>query len=112
MKFKFKIMNKNLAEEMNSWKYDGEYFPGIGMQPYIDSYDEATGISTGPADCKGYAVFLEDDQLAGLFEYYLHEEFMEIGLALNPSIIGKGLGVQFVTQGIEFAIDKFNYKKA
>lgn len=110
-KFKFKVMNKDLAEEMDSWKYDVQYFPGLGMQTYLDSYDEATGIATGPADCKGYAVFTEDDKLLGLFEYYLHKEFMEIGLALNPSMIGKGLGVQFVTQGIEFAINKFDYKK-
>ena len=36
---------------------------------------------------------------------------MEIGLALNPSIIGKGLGVEFVTKGIEFGIEKYDYKE-
>ncbi len=111
MKFKFKVMNKALAEEMDKWEYHGEFFEELGMKHYFDSYDETTGIATGPAGCNGYAVFLENRQLIGLFEYYLKDEFMEIGLALNPSFIGKGLGVEFVTRGIEFGIDKYDYDK-
>lgn len=111
MELKFKVMNKDLAEEMNKWEYNGEYFEELEMKHYFDSYDEATGIATGPAGCDGYAVFLENGQLIGLFEYYLKDEFMEIGLAHNPSMIGKGLGVEFVTKGIEFGIEKYDYKE-
>lgn len=111
MEFKFKVMNKDLAEEMDKWEYDGKYFEDLVMKHYFDSYDEATGIATGPAGCDGYAVFTEDGQLIGLFEYYMKDGFMEIGLAFNPSMIGKGLGVEFVSKGIEFGIETYDYKK-
>ncbi len=60
--------------------------------------------------CLSYVALL-NQQLYGLFEYYLKNGVMEIGLALNPKMVGKGLGRDFVKQGILFGLKEFNYQK-
>lgn len=108
MIFDFVPMTIDYANQMKAWKYDG-YVKDIYLDPYFDSFNEVTGKMNGPGGCEGFAVLYEG-KLAGLFEYYLKGEIMEIGLALRPELVGKGLGKDFVKQGINFGITKFKYK--
>ena len=107
--YTFKDMRLHYASEIADWKYTG-YMKDIYMKPYFDNYNDLTGEMKGPLNCEGYAVFKEN-QLFGLFEYYLKEEGIEIGLAINPLFTGKGLSKQFIKEGIEFAIKTFKYSK-
>lgn len=109
LNLKFVPIDAGSASEISKWKYDG-FLKEIGMEAYFENL-EKTGIMKGPAGCDGYAAVDEDGRLIGLFEYYFVENgIMEIGLALNPEMVGKGFGVEFVRLGIEFGISRYDYK--
>ncbi|MGM0420873.1 MAG: GNAT family N-acetyltransferase [Bacillota bacterium] len=109
MGYNFVEMNLESIEKIASWEYEGAV-KSIYVQPYFDSYNEATGEMRGPADCKGFAVY-DDEFLVGLFEYYFYDKIMEIGLALNPDLVGQGLGQKFLEAGISFGLSNFNYRE-
>lgn len=109
MDFKFIPMTLDYANIIKTWEYDG-YLKNIYMEPYFKNYDKTTGRMKGPGGCEGFAV-LNIDKLIGLFEYYFTDGIMEIGLALNPETVGKGLGKKFIEEGIKFGIERFNYNK-
>lgn len=109
MKFEFVPMTLKYANQIKTWKYAG-YVKSIYVEPYFNSFNETTGKMKGPGGCEGFAV-LNDNRLVGLFEYYFKDQIMEIGLALKPELAGKGLGKDFVKQGINFGIKKFKYKR-
>lgn len=107
--YKFKDMRLHYATEIASWKYDG-YMKDIYMKPYFDNYNELTGEMKGPLKCDGFAVF-KDNDLFGLFEFYLQEDGIEIGLAINPLFVGKGYSTEFIGAGLEFLKDYYKYNK-
>ncbi len=108
MKFEFVPMNLEYAKQIKTWKYNG-VVKNIYVAPYFNSFDDTTGEMKGPGGCEGFAV-LDQNKLVGLSEYYLKEEIIEIGLALSPDVVGRGHGKEFVKQGIDFGINKFDYK--
>lgn len=63
----------------------------------------------GPGGCEGFVALDHKNRLAGLFEVSIADQDMEIGLALHPEKVGKGLGKSFVNQGIRFAVRHFGY---
>ncbi len=109
MKFEFVPMTLNYINKIKNWQYDG-FVKNIYVKPYFNNFDKETGKMKGPEGCEGFAV-LNQNRLMGLFEYYFKNEIMEIGLALKPELVGKGLGKEFVNQGIEYGLNKFKYKK-
>ena len=54
---------------------------------------------------------LKNNAIAGLFEFYFEDDIMEITLTLNPDLIGKGFGSEFIREGIFFGLKAYNYKK-
>ena len=107
MNFTFKPLNIEYVKEIDSWNYEG-FIEEVLMTPYYESFKK-TGILIGPGGCEGFATFLEDETV-GLFEFNINDSTMEIGLALKPDLVGKGLGVPFVNQGIEFGLQHYQLK--
>ncbi|MCF7924012.1 MAG: GNAT family N-acetyltransferase [Candidatus Izimaplasma sp.] len=107
MNFEFKLMNIEYLREIKEWRYDG-FIKAIYTKPYFDNYEEGMAIIKGPDNCDGYAVFYNNN-LFGLFEYYILEEYIEIGLALNPIYVGKGYSKDFITSGIIFFINHYDF---
>jgi ribosomal-protein-alanine N-acetyltransferase len=105
MNFKFVPINLEYLEEIRNWKYDG-FIKNIYLDPYFENNNELRG----PGGCIAFAA-LNKNKLVGLFEYYFRGEIIEIGLALNPDLVGKGYGKDFVEQGINFAIKHFDYQE-
>lgn len=110
MRYHFTPMTIDYIKEITEWKYGG-VVKGIYTDPYFESHKEGNRELRGPGGCYGYAV-MDGDSLIGLFEYYLKDGCMEIGLALNPILTGKGLGKDFVLAGLEFGIKEFSYDEA
>ncbi len=110
MKFDFVHMDMNYLNQIKNWKYSG-FVKNIYVEPYFNSHDPKTGMMKGPGGCEGFAV-LNQNKLVGMFEYYFYHNIMEIGLALSPELVGKGLGKDFVEQGINFGKNKFNYNQS
>ncbi|TNE55876.1 MAG: N-acetyltransferase [Bacteroidetes bacterium] len=108
--FDFRVLGIEEVKIIASWRYDPNqgFDSNIVMQPYLDNFDQGLPL-LGPAACQGFAVY-KQEKLAGLFEYYRVDRRMSIGLALNPSLVGIGLGQSFVEEGITFGIRHFNYK--
>ncbi|WP_347860879.1 GNAT family N-acetyltransferase [Salimicrobium sp. PL1-032A] len=104
MCFEFRAITEDEVKEIASWNYEG-YVEEVMMTPYFESF-EKTGEWKGPGSCDGFAAFL-DGEVAGLFEFNLKGHVMEIGLALRPDLIGKGLGVTYVEQGLEFGMHTY-----
>lgn len=109
MVFKFVPINLEYLKEIKNWKYDG-FIKNIYLEPYFENIDRKNAELRGPDGCKGFAA-LYQNRLAGLFEYYFRGEIIEIGLALNPDLVGKGYGKVFVEQGVDFGIKNFDYQE-
>ena len=109
MKYSYVPMNLEDATKIASWRYQG-FMKEIFMDPYFTQYNEITKEMKGPGNCDGYVVYDQDDVI-GLFEFYHTDEIIEIGLALHPKYVGKGLSKEFILDGIEFGIKQYQYTK-
>jgi ribosomal-protein-alanine N-acetyltransferase len=109
MDYVFVPMKIKEARIIDEWKYKG-VVKEIYMAPYFESFEEGDIVLTGPGGCEGFAVY-HNNKIVGLFEYYTSDNIMEIGLALNPKCVGKGLGLEFLFAGLKFGIINYHYKK-
>ncbi|MYL49898.1 GNAT family N-acetyltransferase [Halobacillus litoralis] len=101
MEFEFRPVKVEDVKQIDSWNFDG-FVEKVEMKPYFESLEQ-TGKLRGPGGCEGYAA-LHDDDVVGLFEFNVNGRIMEIGLALRPDWIGKGLGAAYVERGIAFGV--------
>ncbi len=108
MEYKFNPISIDDVFIIENWRYDG-YMKSIFMKPYHDNL-ASLGVLKGPDLCDGFSVYVEKD-LFGLFEYYHRDDFIEIGLAINPKYIKKGYSKSFIEAGISFAKKNYNYQK-
>ncbi|WP_198162690.1 GNAT family N-acetyltransferase [Halobacillus mangrovi] len=105
MHFKFKPITIEYVKEIDSWNYKG-FIEEVLMTPYFESSKKNETL-VGPGGCEGFVALL-DNQPAGLFEFNIMGSTMEIGLALRPDLVGKGLGVKYVNQGIKFGLQYYD----
>jgi len=106
--FKFISVTVETIKIVAEWTYDG-FVKSVYVTPYFESI-KADKILKGPDGCDGFIAYI-DGSIAGLLEFYFEDDIMELGIALNPIFIGKGLGKEFIRQGIIFGIEKYNYNK-
>src|SRR4051794_31211878 len=104
MEFRFSSMRAGEALEIAAWHY----------QPPYSFYDWA-------ADADDLALLLDDDRregrffavsdgrdLVGFFEFQTDGDGdVVIGLGLRPELTGRGLGQEFVENGLTFARQSF-----
>lgn len=111
MIFQFRTLDYQDLENISKWKYhpEDELFY---VEPYVESYRAGMEIR-GPKNCLGFVCLEEEGALCGLFEYSFDDQgLMEIGCAFHPDYKGKGLGKDFVLQGISFGVKHFKYELA
>lgn len=106
--FKFSPVTLDTIKEVGNWRYDG-VVKSIYITPYLESISAEESIK-GPDGCDGFIAY-SDSSIAGLFEFYFEDDIMEIGVALNPALVGKGLGKEFIDSGINFGIKNYDYSK-
>ena len=129
MVFKFVALNEDYAREMiNNWKYEGEY------SIYDYSNEEECLFEEENWGVRRFAVLNEHGELVG----ELTTEFFRkvdkdseddgyvdiktvkdnpdkvyqlwIGFGLKPNLTGRGIGKQFVSECLNFAVRFHNYK--
>jgi [ribosomal protein S18]-alanine N-acetyltransferase len=106
MRFTFRQMNEQEARAIARWHYEGPYaFYDMDQ----DADDLAELLNPRSWEEKYYAVFDEQGELAGFFTFTKDGEAVEIGLGLRPDLTGKGKGVglEFVQAGLEFAKSEY-----
>lgn len=104
-------MERRHAEEIITWRYEGEY----ALYSFSGSEEDLTELLGG----EYYAVFVEKDILMGYFCFgstariqtiesgVYDDSALDIGLGMEPSHCGKGGGADFVLTGLKFAADAF-----
>lgn len=105
LNFRFMPINIEYVQEISSWNYKG-FIEEVVMTPYFESFKKDKELK-GPGGCDGFVALL-NNEVAGLFEFTVRDNIMEIGLALKPNLVGKGLGEKYVKQGIEFGVQYYD----
>lgn len=100
-------MNKIQAYTYINWKYEHPYefynIPEEGVEETITEIFEDNNSYY-------FSVLDSDDKLFGIYEYTFKSNFMEIGLGIRPEDTGKGLGLEFIKECINFGRNNFLYK--
>jgi RimJ/RimL family protein N-acetyltransferase len=82
--------------ELDSWRYDppydfynGEEDPVVNPERFFEALDE-------------------DGSLVGFYYFEQKGDALEYGLGLRPDLTGRGLGLDFLRAGLEFARRRFD----
>jgi ribosomal-protein-alanine N-acetyltransferase len=103
--YRFKQMSDEDAREISRWHYEPPY----------DSYDATSDPDDleellDPERRKGayFSVFDDHGSLVGFVEFEREDETVDIGLGLRPDLTGRGLGVEYLLAGLQFARERFS----
>jgi ribosomal-protein-alanine N-acetyltransferase len=97
-------MGEAEAREVAGWHYDPPYTFYDWSQ---DGDDLALLLGAKSRKGRFFSVYDDDDALTGFFEFQVEDDVVVVGLGLRPDQTGRGLGVGFVEEGLEFAREKF-----
>ncbi len=112
MTFTFRPMRWRDIRAISRWRYPGQYaFYNVGVAPLVANMLAQTLLRlTSPAIY--YTVLDERGAVAGIFSFVpVDKDTIEIGLGLRPELTGRGLGLAFVTAGLDFARARFHPKR-
>lgn len=99
MEYQFKLITQEQAEEVAyNWHYHGE-FAFYDME--ADEEDLAEFIDPKARGESTYAV-MENNELIGFCNFAQNNNTVEVGLGLRPDLTGKGKGLNFVANVINF----------
>jgi GNAT superfamily N-acetyltransferase len=112
-----KEMDRKSAEEISNWQYEAPYSM-YGMGGSKECVEELL-------DSSSYLVKNEDDNIVGfycfkeaaqvpagnLYRAYEDNNFIDIGLGMNPELCGKGNGYKFAASEVKFAKALFGTEK-
>ena len=108
MDYKFVPMSKLCANEIAyNWKYSGVY---SFYDMTADEDDLIDFLEEKNWDRHYFAVLNNKGELIGYYSFYFEDEAMWVGFGLKPELTGIRLGATFVMAGINFVVEKFNYK--
>ena len=105
MHFAFKPMNEQDAHAIAKWHYQDPY-------TFYDADQDPDDLAEllNPQSWQGtyHSVLDEQNELIGFFTFNKDEGIIEIGLGLRPDLTGKGIGLEFVQAGLEFAKNTYS----
>jgi ribosomal-protein-alanine N-acetyltransferase len=106
--YRFVQMDDDDAREISRWHY----------QPPYDFYDSTSDPDDleellDPTRREGsyFSALDREGNLVGFFEFETEGETVDVGLGLRPDLTGKGLGLEYVLAGLEFARQRFSPKR-
>jgi ribosomal-protein-alanine N-acetyltransferase len=92
------------AEEIATWRYEEPY---SFYDADADADDLALLLDDETRRGRYFAAFGETAQLVGFFEFRTEGDEVVVGLGLRPDLTGRGLGLAFLEQGLDFARKRF-----
>ena len=95
MNFRIEPATDELFAERARWRYPPPY----------DFYNDDGRRPLNPE--RFYTVFTDDGTIAGFYFFGERGSALFYGLGLRPDLTGRGLGVAFVTAGLDFARERF-----
>lgn len=109
-RYSFRPINYYEVLEIECWRYSG-FEDRLYMDRYHESRERGEIPIKGPRGSFGYSVYNMDNTLFGLMEYYFEEDGIYLGLAINPSFVGRGFSTSFILEGITFLENHFKIDK-
>jgi len=113
MKVHFQPLMMTDAKEVNTWSYEEPYsiysfsgvdddLPDLLNGDFFAAFDEDEALI-------GYLCIGDSARVPGGRQSGVYEEtgYVDIGLGLRPDLTGKGYGVSFVQQGLEYLSKQF-----
>jgi ribosomal-protein-alanine N-acetyltransferase len=108
VKFLFAPMNEQYANDIANWRYDGVY---SFYDMTADEDDLRILMDTNNWRDVIKAVLNEDDELVGWASFYTENGEFWLSLGLRPDLTGRGLGEEFVTECVEYAVSQYKSTK-
>jgi ribosomal-protein-alanine N-acetyltransferase len=103
-------MNKEYAYEIAyNWKYDGLY---SFYDMTADEDDLKEFLNEDSWQGQYFAVLNDKSELIGFYSFIFECGIMWIGFGLKPELTGRKIGTEFVTAGINFGVEKFDYRQS
>lgn len=108
MQYKFVSMNEKYAHEIAfEWKYSDIY---SFYDMTADEEDLQEFLNKDNWNDEYFVVLNEENQLVGFYSFSFEDGIMWIGFGLKPELTGMGIGKEFVTAGINFGVENFDYR--
>ena len=105
MMFDLQPIEEKYMDEILSWKSKSDY-------SCYDKNETTLENLILEEDTEFFVALIDEVELAGFIECVFDEEgILEVGCALTPEFLGKGLGFDFVSNCIEYLIDYYAYDK-
>ena len=102
-------MNERYANDIvSNWHYDGVY---SFYDMAADEDDLRIFIDTKNWQNITKAVLNENDELVGWASFYTENDEFWLSLGLRPDLTGQGLGEEFVSECVEYAISGYHLIK-
>lgn len=109
MKFIFTTMNEKYADDIvSNWHYDDVY---SFYDMAADKDDLRIFMDTNNWQDTIKAVLNENDELVGWASFYTENDEFWLSLGLRPDLTGQGLGEEFVSECIRYAISGYKLTK-
>lgn len=105
LKFTFREMKENEAFEISKWHYEVPY-DFYDLNNDLEDAREFLDFTNRPEN-KYFSVFNKSEELVGFYELTHSADCVEIGLGMRPDLTGKGMGLKFVEDGIDYIKDRF-----
>lgn len=116
MKYNIGQMTHKQAIEITTWKYEGDY----SIYNMDNSEEEIQELLNGTY----YSAIDEQNNLFGFYCFgssaqvpigrelgaYDASDVLDIGLGMRPYLCGRGMGYEFLRQGMDFAVKQFDIK--
>jgi ribosomal-protein-alanine N-acetyltransferase len=104
VKVEFRQMTQAEADEIAQWRYEPPY---SFYDADADADDLRLLLDPGTRENRYFSALDASGALVGFFEFEQRGEEVELGLGLRPDLTGRGLGVEFVVAGMDYARERF-----
>ena len=98
-------MTKEYARHISEWKYEGVYSLYNNSNDMLDTFMDGNHFACicKPNGLVGYYCFGEEARIPTTENNVFGNEFIDIGLGMNPTLCGQGFGLTFLEAGLKFA---------
>jgi [ribosomal protein S18]-alanine N-acetyltransferase len=103
--YRFRQMGDEEAREISRWHYEPPY-------DFYDSTSDPDDLAEllDPARREGtyFSAFDAEGALVGFFQFESKGETVDVGLGMRPDLTGRGLGLEYLLAGLDFARERFS----
>jgi len=105
MKYIFAPMNEKYANDIvSNWRYDDVY---SFYDMAVDEDDLRIFMDTKNWHSIIRAVLSDNDELVGWASFYTENDEFWLSLGLRPDLTGQGLGLEFVSECVRYAVSHY-----